>query len=110
MVQLLLEAGADVNIPRRDDGTALQVAAGGGHYELVQILLAEGADVNAQGNVAEEKLSTNRFIEKSHFKDYENALQAACANWHHQIVELLLDSGADINARNDDCGTALEAA
>ncbi|KGO60646.1 NACHT nucleoside triphosphatase [Penicillium expansum] len=57
-----------------------------------QHLIAEGADVNAQGG------------------KYSNALQAASAEGHQEIVKLLLDKGAEINAQGGTYGNALQAA
>ncbi|OAP54807.1 hypothetical protein AYL99_11255 [Fonsecaea erecta] len=74
-------------------GTALQVASGEGHVEIVKLLLDSGADVNAPG------------------KRYsDTALQAASAKGHVEIVKLLLDSGADVNAPGKRYGTALQMA
>jgi hypothetical protein len=50
MVQILIEAGANVNARTRSGFTALMVAAGRGHTEVVQKLLEAGADVNAKAN------------------------------------------------------------
>lgn len=54
IVQLLLDAGADVNNPDTALGTsacyrrtALQVAFKSGNIKMVQLLLAAGADMNA---------------------------------------------------------------
>jgi ankyrin repeat protein len=47
VVQMLLDAGADVNAQGGHYGNALQAASWGGHEEVVQMLLAAGADVNA---------------------------------------------------------------
>ncbi|KAF8518578.1 hypothetical protein JB92DRAFT_2634701, partial [Gautieria morchelliformis] len=58
-------------------GNALQVASLRGHHAIVQLLLENGADVNAQGGW------------------YGNALQAALSQGHHPIVQLLLEKGAD---------------
>ena len=49
----------------------------------MQILLYKGADVNAQGG------------------DYSNALQAAIVTAHAQMVQILLDRGADINTLSE---------
>jgi hypothetical protein len=48
-VQILLNAGADVNMQRGAFGKALQAASFGGHKELVQIVLNAGADINMPG-------------------------------------------------------------
>ena len=64
-----------------------------GFYFAVQVLLEEGADPNAQGG------------------RYENAaLQAASAEGHEQIVKLLLDNGANVDAQCGSYGSALQAA
>ncbi|KAJ5320720.1 hypothetical protein N7476_003722 [Penicillium atrosanguineum] len=41
---------------------------------------------------------------------YGNALQAALLDGDHEIVKLLLDKGADINAQGGEHGSALQAA
>jgi ankyrin repeat protein len=48
---------------------------------MVQMLAARGADVNAQGG------------------GFDNALQAASAEGHTDIVKLLLEEGVDVDAR-----------
>jgi hypothetical protein len=46
-VQLLLEAGADPDLPRSDGDTPLMLAAGHGRLEALRLLLARGAAVDA---------------------------------------------------------------
>jgi len=48
IVQLLLQAGADVDDTDRRGYTALTYAILGGHIEIMQMLLEAGADVNAR--------------------------------------------------------------
>jgi ankyrin repeat protein len=58
---------------------AIRTAALKGHYELVQLFLDSGADVNMTAK-------------------YESSpLAAACAGGHYQIAKLLLDHGAEID-------------
>jgi len=52
LVQLLLEAGADVNVQDEDGSTALMCASEHGHVELVKLLLSQAnCDANIADNV-----------------------------------------------------------
>ncbi|KAJ5531566.1 hypothetical protein N7527_004959 [Penicillium freii] len=77
---VLLQAGAEIDAPV-NGRTALQVAAGGGHHEVVQTLLAANADVNA---------SPANYYDRT-------ALQAAAEGGHLEVVQTLLAAKADIN-------------
>lgn len=82
MVQLLLEWGADVNMPHAGyEPTALQLATAGGHFHVARLLLEAGADVNAQNSR----------------KDFygETALEIAACFGRLDISYLLLKAGAD---------------
>jgi ankyrin repeat protein len=68
VVQVLLDAGAEVNVQGGEYGNALQAASWGGHEKVVQILVGAGADVNAQGG------------------RYDNALLAASVRGHEKVV------------------------
>ena len=57
------------------------VASVQGHKEVVELLLAKGADVNAKTT------------------DGTTALMVASMKDHKEVVETLLDKGADINAK-----------
>jgi hypothetical protein len=62
-------------------------------YEQMKLLLDKGVDPNVAG------------------KEYSNALQEASAIGHKQIVRLLLEAGADVNAEGGGLyGSALQAA
>ncbi|KAF8489409.1 hypothetical protein JB92DRAFT_2820030 [Gautieria morchelliformis] len=106
--QDLLRSGLDVNAQEdKEYGTALQVAAYKGHEGVVRLLLDNGADAGVTpSRVApswrhyriwiwlEPRASDGR--KGVHFG---TALQAATCAGHERIVRLLLDKGADINAR-----------
>ena len=83
-VQLLIDAGANVNRPARNAlrRTPLQKAAEEGSYQAIQILLDHGALVNALP--AENGGAT--------------ALQLAAIGGYVGIAEVLLNHGADVNA------------
>ena len=73
-------------------GNALQAASKWGHKQIVQLLLNQGAEVNAQDGY------------------YGNALQVASRCGHEHIVQLLLDKRAEVNAQGGKYGNALQAA
>lgn len=81
MVQLLLQAGATVDLRDYSGSTALMWAAGWGHADIVQQLLEAGADVDA----ADE--------------NYETALMWAVGVGYAEVVQTLIDAGADVDAK-----------
>ena len=53
MVQLLLEAGSDINIQDEDGSTALMCATEHGHVEIVKTLLTHpDIDISLKDNVS----------------------------------------------------------
>ena len=83
IVQLLVDAGANVNWKDGTGDTALHVAARFGHRECAQILINAGADVEA----AETIYSWS-------------PLHVAAVDGHFHLVELLVNSGADVLRRD----------
>ena len=77
--ELLIAAGADVNIVRRVCNTALRAASYYDHNLVVPLLLDTGADINDTG----------------HTKG--TALQTACKYGHDATVRLVIHAGADVN-------------
>lgn len=81
----LLANGADINATNRRNGiTPLYAAVLSGHKDVVEFLVAKGADVNAKSN------------------DGYTSLHAAAADGYKDVVALLIAKGADVNARNND--------
>ena len=70
----------------------LYYSCSAGFLNISRWLLAEGANINAQGG------------------QYGNALQASSTSSRESIVQLLLDGGAAINAQGGYLGNALQAA
>jgi ankyrin repeat protein len=81
LIELLLNAGVDVNGPLTEHGdTALMMAARTGAPQAVTLLLERGADVDAR-----ERWGGT------------NALMWAVAEHHPRVVRILLDAGASVS-------------
>ena len=91
-VQAELDKGVDVD--EGDDSwpgmTPLHYAADEGHTEVVELLIANGVEVNGKD------------------EDGRIPLHFAANSGHKEVVELLIANGADVNARDDDGGTPLD--
>ncbi|KAJ7482175.1 ankyrin repeat-containing domain protein [Mycena galericulata] len=92
IVLLLLQKGANINVPIGRHGSALGAATWGGNVEIVQLLLEKGVDVNLPGG------------------RHGSALGAAAWSGEMEIVHLLLENGADVNLPGGQYGSALGAA
>ncbi len=82
MVPRLLAAGANPNIAPATGGTPLMRAVRTGNADAVESLLSAGADVNA-----------------SEGSRGQNALMWAVTQHHATVARLLIDRGADLEAR-----------
>ena len=74
------------------DSPLLTTAAKNGNKEIVELLIANGADVNEKNGSG------------------ETALMYAASAGHKEIVELLLSKNADINAKTELGATAMRLA
>lgn len=83
-VSLMLDIGADPNLRSSDDSTPLWAAMIVNHFEIIQLLVEMGADVN----VREKKRG-------------DTPLHAALVEGRKDIAQYLLDHGADPDARNN---------
>jgi TonB family protein len=117
IVRAILDRGVDVNSKSQDGSTALMAAAAVGSPKVVRMLLLAGAKettnaVNssgvtallaaARGNVnrgsiiMEDEMVRVRYAEPEDETDHRG-----------EIVEMLADAGADVNARDEDGKNAL---
>ena len=88
-----IAAGVDVNAKEEFTGdTLLRYAARKGHKEIVELLIAEGADVNAKESAG------------------WTPLHNAALDGHREIAELLIAEGADVNAKHVGGQTPLDLA
>ncbi|CAD7699523.1 unnamed protein product, partial [Ostreobium quekettii] len=92
VVHQLLAGGASVHHPNADTHTPLQVASEGGHADVVDALLAAGADPKYSDAVGDTAL---------HFAS------ATLGEPSVRTVVLLIDEGAEIDARSGDGTTPL---
>ncbi|KAJ7243260.1 ankyrin repeat-containing domain protein [Mycena rebaudengoi] len=119
VVQLLLDKSAEPNIE------ALEAAVVGEHMQIVRLLLTRGADPMrsqlfwnsfqksvAAGNLENVRLFLEMSVKDGVFQDsqYATALHEASKQKNRDLVQLLLDSGADPNVKGDGRETALDAA
>ena len=120
LVQLLLGAGADINLVDGEHSTALRAAVLGAHEEIVGILINYGAAVNLRIQENEEHRENSKSILHLSLEtgnvtivsaliaagadvnvdllNHPRVLTAACGSTNITIVQLLLGSGADVNA------------
>lgn len=94
MRDVLAAHGALLNAHSRDGWTALQLAAYYGHADAVRHLLARGADVHVRSQNAMAN----------------TALHGAIAGRRTEIVPLLLEAGADLEAPDAGGNTSLHLA
>ncbi len=98
IVKSLIKKGAKVNEQNKCDESSLMAAALKGYSDIVQALLAAGADPNLVFNAKNANMAGR------------TALMAATHNKHKDIVALLLASGADPNIKDKSGKTALDYA
>ncbi|XP_060642229.2 ankyrin repeat and SAM domain-containing protein 3 isoform X1 [Anolis sagrei] len=86
IVHLLLEAGANVNVPTLEGQTPLMLAASCGNESVASFLLQQGAELE--------------------MRDIHGwtALFHCTSAGHQQMVRFLLDNGANANCREPLCG------
>lgn len=94
--EILIKRGIEPNLvlSKNRYGSALATAAWGGHKEIVDLLIENGADVNLISG------------------DYGSALAAAALSGYKNIVNILIEHGADVNLLlpSGNYGSALAAA
>ena len=116
MVKLLIGAGANVKAANRYQVTALAEACNAGNGEMMEALLDAGADPNAAIGEGETPLMTaartgsvrgvqallrhGASVNAKESYRGETALMWAVAEDHPDVAKLLIDQGAQVNARS----------
>ncbi|MBT4692425.1 MAG: acyltransferase family protein [Planctomycetaceae bacterium] len=139
-VEFLIAEGADLFYRNLDNTTALDVARLSQHHKVVVILEAamqqakagtsaspipaepdnpDSCEVWAEGDLFDAiKRGDHELVgqllaqgaDPGQRRDTATALSMASIFGHPQVATLLLEAGADVNARNEDGGTALHGA
>lgn len=92
MAEILIRHGADVNIRRNAEISALYDSAMNDRKDIAELLIENGADVDIRNGWKDTPL---------HVASYERAVE---------VMKLLIENGADVNARNDEGETPLHKA
>ncbi len=116
-----LDAGLDPNYPGDRIGSGIMIAAWEGNVPLMELFAARGADVNKVNNLGETALMHAAW--KGHMGAVRwllahgarvgrdgmqwSALHYAVFAGHGEIADLLLERGADINARSPNGSSVL---
>jgi len=88
---LIIKFGVDISVSHGFD-KLIHCASRYGHKEILEFLIANGADVNSYAM----------------WKD--TPLMLACVAGHKDCAELLIANGADVNIQSSGCGSALSSA
>ena len=103
-VQLVLDAGAAIDARNRDGRTALSWAAQYGSTTVARLLIKRSDNPKASAN------NVQNLVEGGHAKKAEsNRTPLHWAAWagHNEIVGMLLDAGADLEAKTKNHRTPL---
>ncbi|KAK4043531.1 Glycerophosphoryl diester phosphodiesterase family-domain-containing protein [Parachaetomium inaequale] len=84
IVEMLVEAGVDINWQDKDGETALHIAARFGHDECVRVLLKGSAEQKANLELVENSFAWT-------------PLHIAAVDGHLSVAQLLVDAGADVD-------------
>ena len=118
VVQVLIDAGADIDTRNNDGHSPLHCASTSGALEVVKVLVEAGAGVNVTDDYGRTCLfhaasnghtETVRYlvglpeVDVNHCdRYYRTALHCAARELHPDVVQVLIDAGADINIENAD--------
>ena len=110
-VKQYLDAGGDVNAKNKVTTTPLYWAAYEGQKEIVELLIANGADVNLRsGMVVKTKDGSDGEQMAQKLANDRTPLDMAIRNQHTEIAELLIAKGTDVNAKSNRGYTPLHEA
>ncbi|MHC4534324.1 MAG: ankyrin repeat domain-containing protein [Planctomycetota bacterium] len=118
IIGLLIDKGADINATNKSNQTSLDIAVQQNHREIVELLLTNGAKASSIFGAAGvgDLATVKAFLEKGVDANARGisrgwtALHIAAINGHKEVIKLLLENGADVNAGHNLNRTAAEYA
>ncbi|KAJ5720553.1 uncharacterized protein N7483_008487 [Penicillium malachiteum] len=125
VVELLLEAGAEIDARAHHQRTPLLLAAKKGHSDVVKVLLEAGAEVDARDHYQGTPLSYSAGQGYSDMvkllletgaevdvrdKNQETPLSYAARHGYFDVMKLLLEAGAEVDVRDENQETPLSHA
>ena len=87
IINILLQAGANINMYNNDKYTALILAAGEGNSSAVETLLQS---TNTNNNINSNNINSNKIDIEAKNKFGKTALILACEFGHEDVVRVLL--------------------
>lgn len=123
VARLLVSAGADLDVRDKLGDTALHLAVANNDVAMIELLLNAGADPNGGGRTVTPlsnaalmgftdaaKLLIDKGADPNHPVDVNGlALASAVYSKKPELCRLLLDAGAQVNAKDRDGKTALDS-
>lgn len=110
-VKRLIEAGVAVDVRATGSrATPLHFAARDGHYAVAKLLMELGADVNAQTEYGNTPLHLTARSRLGECANPWRGDSVGLTKDHLAVAELLLESGASVDARNREGTTPLQGA
>lgn len=108
VVEFLLSMGAEVNLQNNFSCTPLSLAVSHGHLEIVKLLIRHGSDVNERDNLGASPLLLAVMVlpfldEKGNDVSGNYSVRILGDDrYRKEIIKLLIEEGADVNAANEE--------
>ena len=107
-LEILIKRGAQVNAHDMEGWTALTECARYGRKDLVEILLANGAQVDGKPGKGDPAIDSNPDLKGKYCMS--PLFVCTWVGWNEEMICLLLDEGADTESKNEDGKTMAELA